>query len=370
MTHAYGERAGVRFMTNGLKVYYIPRLPFYEGNTFPTIFGNFRLLRVILIREQITVVHAHQTVFTDHSLFGFADGSSIHTNKLLKFTLADTQHVICVSHTSKANTVLRSRIPPPRVSVIPNAVDTERFLPGPESRPPAPTINVVVISRLVYRKGSDLLIDLIPMVCKKLEHINFIVGGDGPKKVSLDEMVAKHGLGNRVEMLGNVTHADVRNVLVRGHIFLNTSLTEAFCIAILEAASCGLLVVSTRVGGVPEVLPSDMLILEEPQAENLCAGIERAVQLVPTTCPFTFHDRVKEMYDWKDITRRVQVVYARAHQTHSDELLPRLARYYTCGRFAGKLFCCVAVVNHLYWGFLEWMFPRKDIDLAPDVPSP
>ena len=32
-----------------------------------------------------------------------------------------------------------------------------------------------------------------------------------------------------------------------------SSLTEAFCIAILEAASCGLLTVSTRVGGVPEV---------------------------------------------------------------------------------------------------------------------
>jgi hypothetical protein len=40
--------------------------------------------------------------------------------------------------------------------------------------------------------------------------------------------------------------------LIRGQIFLNTSLTEAFCIAIVEAASCGLLVVSTKVGGLPE----------------------------------------------------------------------------------------------------------------------
>jgi phosphatidylinositol glycan class A protein len=40
---------------------------------------------------------------------------------------------------------------------------------------------------------------------------------------------------------------------LQGHIFLNASLTEAFCIAIVEAAACGLLVVSTRVGGVPEV---------------------------------------------------------------------------------------------------------------------
>ena len=40
-----------------------------------------------------------KTVFTDHSLFGFADASSILTNKVLKFSLADVSHVICVSHT-------------------------------------------------------------------------------------------------------------------------------------------------------------------------------------------------------------------------------------------------------------------------------
>ena len=42
-------------------------------------------------------------------------------------------------------------------------------------------------------------------------------------------------------------------VLARGCVFLNTSLTETFCMALVEAAAAGLLVVSTRVGGVPEV---------------------------------------------------------------------------------------------------------------------
>lgn len=48
-------------------------------------------------------------------------------------------------------------------------------------------------------------------------------------------------------------------VLTRGQIYLNTSLTEAFGISIIEAASAGLFVVSTRVGGVPEILPDDMI---------------------------------------------------------------------------------------------------------------
>lgn len=48
----------------------------------------------------------------------------------------------------------------------------------------------------------------------------------------------------RVRLLGALEHKDVRDVLVQGHIFLNTSLTEAFCMAIVEAASCGLQVKS------------------------------------------------------------------------------------------------------------------------------
>ena len=61
-----------------------------------------------------------QTVFTDHSLVGFADVVSIVLNKALKWTLADVHAVICVSHTSRENTVLRACLPPSLVYVIPN----------------------------------------------------------------------------------------------------------------------------------------------------------------------------------------------------------------------------------------------------------
>ena len=95
-----------------MQVYYIPRRPIYAQVTLPTIFGAFSLLRCVLLRERITLVHAHQAfstmaheatlhartmgfkvVFTDHSLFGFADLSSILTNKVLKFTVADVHQV-------------------------------------------------------------------------------------------------------------------------------------------------------------------------------------------------------------------------------------------------------------------------------------
>lgn len=71
----------------------------------------------------------------------------------------------------------------------------------------------------------------------------------------------------------------VREVLVRGHIFLNTSLTEAFCIAIVEAASCGLFVVSTNVGGVVEVLPKNMVNFAKPDPDDICEKLAVAIPI-------------------------------------------------------------------------------------------
>lgn len=93
-------------------------------------------------------------VFTDHSLFGFADVSSVLTNKLLTVSLCDTNHIVCVSYTSKENTVLRAALDPEIVSVIPNAVDPTDFTPDPSQRYDD-RITIVVVSRLVYRKGKE-----------------------------------------------------------------------------------------------------------------------------------------------------------------------------------------------------------------------
>lgn len=385
MTHAYGNRSGVRYMTGGLKVYYVPWKPFLLQNTLPTFYGTLPIIRTILIREQISLVHGHQAfstlchealmhartmgykvVFTDHSLYGFADVGSIHMNKVLQFTLADVSQAICVSHTSKENTVLRSGLPPEKVYVIPNAVDTAMFKPAAE-RPSGNEIIIVVISRLVYRKGADLLVEVIPEVCRMYPNVRFIVGGDGPKRVRLEEMREKHSLQDRVEMLGAVPHAQVRSVLISGHIFLNSSLTEAFCIAILEAASCGLLTVSTRVGGVPEVLPDDMIVLAEPDPTDMVQAIKKAISILPMIDPQDMHNRMKKLYDWHDVAKRTEIVYDRALNCSNQSLLERLSRYLACGAWAGKLFCLVMIIDFLLWRLLQLWKPAEDIEVVPDI---
>jgi len=99
-------------------------------------------------------------------------------------------------------------------------------------------------------------------------------------------------------LAGSVPHHEVRDVLVRGHIFLNCSLTESFCIALLEAASCGLFVVSTKVGGVPEVLPPSMIVFAEVDVEAIAEALVAAAAICRKTIPAEFHERVKTMYHW------------------------------------------------------------------------
>jgi len=115
-----------------------------------------------------------KAVFTDNSQYGFADVGSIHMNRVLQFTLADATKAICVSHTSKENTVLRSGIPAEKVYVIPYAVDTAMFKPAPE-RLPSDQVVIVVISRLVYRKGADLLVEVIPEVCRLHPNVRIMI---------------------------------------------------------------------------------------------------------------------------------------------------------------------------------------------------
>lgn len=348
VTHGYGERQGIRCMTNGLKVYYLPLSIVYDQVIYPTFYGFFGLFRNILIREQVTIVHGHQSVspltnecllysrtmgyhvcYSDHSIFGFDDIASIHINKVLEILLSDVDHIICVSHTCRENLVLRGKIHPSYTSTIPNAVNSSKFTPDPSARSPRNTINIVMLSRLVYRKGIELAVRVIPQICEQCPSAYFIIGGDGPLRLLLEEMCEKYQLYDRMEILGAVEHENVRDVLCRGHIFLNCSLTESFCMALIEAASCGLFVVSTKVGGVPEVLPPSMIKFAEPSTEPLVMALIDSISIAKRIIPTEFHVKVSEMYNWNDIAERTVVVYDKIKaDAKSGSLESRYLRYY------------------------------------------
>ncbi|RDX54762.1 transferase [Lentinus brumalis] len=383
ITHSHPpDRVGIRWLLPSLKVYYLPYPTIASSATLPNYFAFLPYLRSIILREGVQIIHGHaglsslahegilhahlmgvRTVFTDHSLFGFDDAASILTNKLLEAALRNVDAAICVSHTGRENTVLRARLLPDIVHVIPNSLVADQFKPA-ASPPSGDTITVVVVSRLAYRKGIDLLIATAPRICALFPNVRFLIGGDGPKMIDLLQMREKYLLQDRIEMLGPVRHSDVRDVLVQGSIFMNTSLTESFGIAILEAACAGLYVVSTKVGGVPEILPEDMISFANPDEDDVVRAMSEAIRLVSAGKhdPHKAHERVRGFYDWRDVAQRTEAVYDSIMKSQQYDFWTRMHRTLDLGPVAGIIFGIILVVDCLFFMFLEWWLPEDRLD--------
>jgi phosphatidylinositol glycan class A protein len=209
------------------------------------------------------------------------------------------------------------------------------------------------------------------MVCRELKNVHFLVGGDGPKLLDLQEMVERERLQDRVEFLGSVPHANVRSVLVRGDIFLNCSLTESFCIAILEAACSGLLVVSTNVGGVPEVLPDDMIMLSDPTVESMVKCVREAVQVDRTDAvAYEQHQRIRDVYSWERVAEETILIYEKVLCRHRRGFLERMSCYLSLNGITGFVVCSLALIVEAWVRIVEWWQPIHQIDRVPDLTPP
>ena len=193
-------------------------------------------------------------------------------------------------------------------------------------------------------------------------------------------MVERERLQDKVQFLGSVPHKDVPSVLNRGHIFLNCSLTESFCIALLEVACCGLLPVSTNVGGIPEVLPlPEMVLLADPDVDSLVAQLKVAILRIQNEQLFNtninhrrqheFHRRVSEMYSWDRVANETIQLYDHImQQDNKKQLWDRLQRYNSVGSIIG-LFAYFLIITLEFWlSFVEWWQPKESIDVVPDLP--
>ncbi len=150
------------------------------------------------------------------------------------------------------------KFPASRVVVIPNGVDTNRFQPNSESRLEvrrelglaACTPIIGIVAALRSEKNHTLFVNAACKVLAKFPRAHFVIIGDGPERPNIENAIAALGIENKVSLLG--TRSDTPRLLAAMDVFALTSHNEASPVSILEALSCGVPVVSTRVGSVTE----------------------------------------------------------------------------------------------------------------------
>ena len=174
---------------------------------------------------------------------------------LVKFSIEESDGVTAVSRFLKEKTLTNYTIEK-NIEVIPNFIDTELYKPNKDNpfrekiAPNGEKILVHTSNFRVVKRVSDT-IRILEQVIKEVP-AKLLLVGDGPDRSECERLCRQLGLCDHVKFLGK--QDALVEILTASDIFLIPSQSESFGLSALEAMSCGVPVVSSSVGGLPELV--------------------------------------------------------------------------------------------------------------------
>ncbi len=201
--------------------------------------------------------------------------------KLLRQAIKQADGLIAVSAALKA-ALVELGAAPESVEVLRNGVDTALF--HPVDRPAArsrlglsrPTL--ISVGLLVERKGHHRVIEAMRL----LPDHDLLILGEGGERDRLEGLIARHGLGGRVRLLGSRPHAELPLFYSAADALVLASSREGWANVLLEAMACGTPVVASPIPGNPEVVQGSEagVIAPENSPDGIAAGV-RALFAAP-----------------------------------------------------------------------------------------
>lgn len=160
-----------------------------------------------------------------------------------RISMLNAEGVICVSSYLKDLVVSYGA---KNVLVASQGVDLDNFKP----KEVAKEYDLLFVGRISKEKNLTMLLDAFKELKKDYRDLKLCVVGEGPEK---DELKKKYGEKD-IYFEGYVNHSNLQDYYNKSKILVLTSLSEGFPTVIMEAMACGLPVVATNVGGVPEII--------------------------------------------------------------------------------------------------------------------
>ncbi len=164
-----------------------------------------------------------------------------------------------VSQTGLKRYVQIKAVPKYKIRYIPNGVDTERFRPDPEARECLrKELGVdddfvwIAVGRFDPPKDYPKMLQAFAQVWKEKPKVRLFIVGDGPLRPEMEILAKKLGIDSQVKFLG--IRKDVPDLLNAADAYVMSSAWEGMPMVLLEAASTGLPIVATDVGGNSEIV--------------------------------------------------------------------------------------------------------------------
>jgi teichuronic acid biosynthesis glycosyltransferase TuaC len=205
--------------------------------------------------------------------------------RIIQDVLQRANAVITVSHSLKKKAV-ELGVDPARLHVIANGIDRELFFPRDRSASrrrlglPSNTPIVLFVGRLDPVKGLDLLVDAVQILKDGLgADLRCYLVGSGPGQTALSRKIAELRLENHVILAGPVSPLQLPDWYSASDLFCLLSLQEGCPNVILESLACGIPVVATNVGGIPELIQDGLngYLVSERRADIVAETIHAAI---------------------------------------------------------------------------------------------
>jgi glycosyltransferase involved in cell wall biosynthesis len=221
----------------------------------------------VLRRKVIVQIHGLQ-------LGALHNGAGRTTTSAIARMLTSADLVIAPS--AAWRTRLARVAPQARIRILPNPVVTTDFAALAEGRPGVPEGggNVLFLGAFSKRKGIYDLIDAMAAVVRERPNALFELGGDQDVD-EVGRLIEQRELSENVRMLAWVRGGEKLATFARAHVYVLPSYHEGLPISVLEAMAAGLPVVTTPVGGIPEVVRDGVngLVVTPGDVRSLAASI-------------------------------------------------------------------------------------------------
>ncbi len=260
-------------------------------------------------------------------------GSCCNTHKLAMQHVLDHSNALLIGGQSFIEEVAeRLGTSRDRFTIVPGAVDTERFRPKDENRLGAADgpIRFLYHGRVDRRKGALDFLDALAMLRDRGLPFRGIVSGIGPDVDPCRERAAASRLDSHVEFTGYAAYEAVPAIYRDADVFVSPTYMEGFSNTILEAMASGLPNVSCRAVGVVDCLRDDdnALLTEPGDVPAQADALERMARngALRQRIARAGLDECRRAYSWTAVGRQIMQVYDRVvHEppdTAFDPVLP------------------------------------------------
>lgn len=175
--------------------------------------------------------------------------------------------------------IIKWGVPNEKIYVIYNSVEVPRFGGGKsETRAVVGVEGGVILSagRLVPWKGFSVLVDIMPDILEDFPDAKLYIAGDGPERAGLARRAKSVGVAENVVLLGSLPRETLLNYIKASDVFALNTGYEGFSHLLLEVMSAGTPIVTTDIGGNPEIVENgvDGILVSHNNRSELIAAIK------------------------------------------------------------------------------------------------